>query len=132
MHRVHNRHPTLEKHKDYRREPQLQLPLPTSDRGPRAQRRLNGEENLDAKVLAVLHELAVEHDLVGADAIALRVGGVGRFGNLDFAPLPVGGDLYWSARAVKSGCEGQLTGTPRSMMRLNSLYTPCSSMQPSL
>ena len=41
----------------------------------------------------MLHELAVNQDLVGAELVALGVGRVGRLSDLDLAPLLVGGDL---------------------------------------
>jgi len=53
---------------------------------------LDGQQDADAKVVAVLHELAVEHDLVGAEPVALGVGRVGGLGDLHLAPLPVGRD----------------------------------------
>lgn len=52
-----------------------------------------GQENLDAKVLSVLHELTVDKDLVGSESVSDRVGGVGGLGDLDLSPLLVGRDL---------------------------------------
>lgn len=52
-----------------------------------------GQENLDAKVLSVLHELAVDKNLVSAESVSDRVGGVGGLGDLDLSPLLVGRDL---------------------------------------
>jgi hypothetical protein len=46
---------------------------------------LNGKEHLDTEVLALLHELATEDDLVGADPVADGVGGVGGFGDLQLS-----------------------------------------------
>lgn len=52
---------------------------------------LDGQHHLDTHVLPLIHQLAVNDFLVGADAIALRVGGIGGRGDLDLAPLAVGG-----------------------------------------
>lgn len=54
---------------------------------------LNGEKNLDTKVLAVLHELAVENDLISANTVALGVGRVCCLADLDLSPLTIGRDL---------------------------------------
>lgn len=42
----------------------------------------------------MLHELAVKHNLVGANSVALGVGRIGRLGDLDFAPLAVSWDRH--------------------------------------
>lgn len=51
---------------------------------------LNRQNNLHPHVLSLLHELAVDQDLVGANSIAHRVRRIGGCGNLDFPPLAVG------------------------------------------
>ena len=47
-------------------------------------------------VFTLGHELAVYNELVLANRVGDKVERVGRLGNLDLTPLPVGGDLLKS------------------------------------
>ena len=54
-------------------------------------RSLHGEDDLDAHVFPLMHELAVDEDLVGTDAVADRVCRVRDSGDLYLAPFAVRG-----------------------------------------
>lgn len=90
LHRLQKGHQTVSSHALHTVQVKIQRPNAALDR----------QENLDAKVLPVLHKLAVEHDLIRPNAVALGVRGIGRFTDLDFTPLSAGGDLRVSAQSL--------------------------------
>lgn len=49
------------------------------------------QDNLNAHVLSLMHDLAVNEHLISTNSVADLVCGVGSSGNLDFTPLAVGG-----------------------------------------
>jgi hypothetical protein len=50
---------------------------------------LNGKHNLETHVLALVHQLAINDNLMGADTVILRVGWVFADSNLDLTPLTI-------------------------------------------
>jgi len=49
------------------------------------------QNNLDAHVFPLMHNLAIDDDLISTDPVALGIRGVRRRGDLDLAPLTIGG-----------------------------------------
>lgn len=50
----------------------------------------NGQDNLDTHVLSLVHNLAIDENLVDTNSVALLICGICCGGDLDFTPLSVG------------------------------------------
>ena len=52
-------------------------------------RNLDGQHNFDTHILALVHQLSVNNDLVGTNSVAHNIGRICASRNLDLAPLLV-------------------------------------------